>query len=73
MNSFISLCRIIVQFLSGPGPEVHGNRAFSQDLSGPERFLLIGLRSPGDQLQVVAIKPSYSDELGQSDHPPPSN
>jgi hypothetical protein len=33
-----------------------------KDSPRAERILLFGLRSPGDQLQVVAIRPSQANE-----------
>ena len=43
--------------------EVQSGGDILKDRPRAERILLFGLRSPGDQLQVVAIRPSQVNEV----------
>ena len=57
----MKLFPFLSQFISGryfkPYPEVAGTRAAPKKRRRSKRFLLFGLRSPSDQLQIVAIEP----------------
>jgi hypothetical protein len=66
MKIFFNLSRFITRDHSGPDPMVLGNAELLRDSSKSADILLIGLRSPGDQLQIVAIKSCQSNELGRS-------
>lgn len=66
MKIFFDLSRFITRDHFGPDPVVPGDAELLRDSSRSARILLIGLRSPGDQLQIVAIKPCQSNELGCS-------
>jgi hypothetical protein len=61
------LCQFISEIPSGPEREISSNGDHSADPSRLEHVMLIGLRSPGDQLQVVAIRSWHADGLRQSD------
>jgi hypothetical protein len=56
MKIFLNLSRFVARVFSGPDFEVLGQGKLAKDSPHSERVLLIGLRSPGDQLHVVAIK-----------------
>jgi hypothetical protein len=65
MKIFFNLSRFIARDHAGPDPMVPDNAELLRDSSRSAHLLLIGLRSPGDQLQVVAIKPCQLNELGR--------
>jgi hypothetical protein len=66
MKILFSLSRFIARDDEGPAPETPVNDEVLRDSSRSAPILLFGLRSPGDQLQVVAIKPCQSNELAGS-------
>ncbi len=57
MKILFSLYRCIARALSAPDPKDQGKGENLRDLARSKQLLLIGLRSPGDHLHVVAIKP----------------
>jgi hypothetical protein len=63
MNPFISFPHIGERPFSGSDFAIQGNGKLSKDSSLSEQVFLISIRSPGDHLHLVAIKPWHSKEL----------
>jgi hypothetical protein len=66
MKIFFNLSRFVTRVVAGPDFEDPGRGKPSQESPCSEGVLLIGLRSPGDQLHVVAIKPFRAREPSRS-------
>jgi hypothetical protein len=66
MKIFFNPVRFVVRVLSKPDPKLSANGVLLKDSSQSQRILLVGVRSPGDQLHVVAIKPFQSNEQSHS-------
>jgi hypothetical protein len=69
MKIFFNPLHFVVRVFSKPDPGLSANGVVFKDSARSRRVLLVGLRSPGDQLQVVAIKPFQSDEESRSGPP----
>jgi hypothetical protein len=58
-------CHFLPRAISRFECEVPADGNLLRDSPSSVHILLIGVRSPGDQLHVVAIKPCDADELGR--------
>jgi hypothetical protein len=56
MKTYSSPLHFLVRILSKPDPKLRTNGMALKDSSRSPHVLLVGVRSPGDQLHVVAIK-----------------
>lgn len=66
MKIIFYVCHFLPRILSRPECEVPANGNLLRDSSSSEHILLIGVRSPGDRLHVVAIEPGDANKLGRS-------
>jgi hypothetical protein len=69
MKIFFNPLHFVGRVFSKPDSELLANGGVLKDSSRSQRVLLVGLRSPGDQLHVVAIKPFQSNEESRSGPP----
>jgi hypothetical protein len=69
MKIFFNPLHFVGRVFSKPDPEFSAKGAVFKDSAQSQRVLLVGFRSPGDQLHVVAIKPFQSNEESRSRPP----
>jgi hypothetical protein len=62
MKIIFYVCHFMPRILARPELEVPANGNLLRDSPSSGYILLIGVRSPGDQLHVVAIKPGDADK-----------
>jgi hypothetical protein len=65
----LKLSQFMLRILSRREPEVHASSNLLRDEESCGYIFLSGVLTPGDQLQVVALRLRHADEHGRSMRP----